>query len=108
VYVLAKIDRQVGLAIELVGGQRRAGDRGQDAIAHCRQPVAIRRPFLVRCEKALHQLAGGRVVAEIERAVLAHHASTGHMRAIWSHQPAGRPVMGTTRKPTACSRSSAP
>ena len=34
--------------------------------------------------------------------------STGHMRAMWSHQPAGPPVTGTTLRPAAISDSTAP
>src|SRR5664279_3161014 len=35
-------------------------------------------------------------------------ASTGHIRAMWSHQPAGRPVTGMTHFPAARKRSIAP
>jgi hypothetical protein len=39
----------------------------------------------------LKSIRAGRVVAKPEGAVLADHGVHRHMRAMWSHHPAGRP-----------------
>ena len=107
--VLAEIDREVGLAIVLVGGERRTRHRGEDLLADARQLRAMGRAR--SASSTTNRLTSlrdeSRRSACRTRRSRRRRASTGHMRAMWSHQPAGRPVIGTTSMPAARSRSSA-
>ena len=61
--------------------------------------LAVASARLVRPPRSAVQLAGRS--SEKKAPFSPTTASTGHMRAMWSHQPAGRPVTATTRRPAA-------
>ena len=80
-HVLAEVDREVGLAVGLVGRERAARHLAQDARSDRREPRALRRARRLVATKRRTACAAG-VVAHVERAVLADHPSTGHIRAM--------------------------
>ena len=88
--ILAKINRQIGIPVGLIGGNTGTRDLGQNMCPQLIKPFAVRRPFL-GClgVMALHDM-GRVVIAKIKGAVLAHDTvdrpHSGHMIA-----PARRP-----------------
>ena len=107
-HVLAEIDGEVGRAIGLVRGDARARHVAQHLGAHRLQPA----PSVGTLGLALHEAR-----PELARLWSCHiqkapfsptTASTGQKRAMWSHQPAGRPVTGMTRNPAFFNASMAP
>ena len=107
-HVLAIVDGEVVQAAELVGGERRPGDGAQDFVGDFLDALAMFAQLLAghRMPPAAAPASRGRT-----RSTAAPFspttASTGHMRAMWSHQPAGRPVVTITRRPACLSCSSA-
>ncbi len=76
-HVLAKIDRKIGLAVELVRGDRAARHLGQDPGGQRIEASAVGAPFLGAGDEFAAHPAGGAVIGKIEGAVLAHHAGHG-------------------------------
>ena len=98
-HVLAEIDGEVGLAVGLVGGDGAARDFGEDLPADLRGAARAPAALHVGDDVALHELARLASCRNQKAPFSPTTASTGHMRAMWSHQPAGRPVTGITSNP---------
>ncbi len=90
-HVLAEVDGEIGLAVELVRSKRRAGNLGQDVPAQRLEPHPVGPPRRLVVAKAADQPLGLGVVAEPEGAVLAHHpVDRPHPGDVVA--PAGRPA----------------
>ncbi len=105
--ILAEVDGEIRLAIELVGRNRRPRHLGQHTAAHRDQPFAVQGALrVVDGEDAAHA-AGVFIIGEVESPVFPDH--TGDRPHAGNHvaPAAGRPVIGATAMPAALSRSSA-
>ena len=72
-HVLAIVDREIALAVGLVGRERGARNGGKDALAEPGEPRALLDPHRRFVEEAANQVPPVALVAEIEGAVLADH-----------------------------------
>ena len=73
--------------------------RAQEPVVHRSQPLVAPGDVIASAETDSAPEMVARTIIEPRSDASPTIPSIGHMRAMWSHQPAGRPVIGRTRSP---------